>query len=151
MRTSVAAALGRLVLGWAFGAAAVWWVLSVQPAGNPVATVLNRQLTKADLPALPLLVAGGLLSVLAVVGRREWSGTVSTVMLSLFGVMGWLAMWWLAIEPAGDGNVIAPITPRHGITESDLVVIPTVLLAAACGVFGLFELLRSALTVQASD
>lgn len=151
MRTSVAAGLGRLALGWAFAAAALWWVLSVQPAAGPVATVLDRQVTKADLPALPLLATGGLLSVLAVVGRREWSGTVSAVLLSIFGVTGWLAMWWLAIEPAGDGALIAPITPSHGITESDLVVVPTIVIAAACAMFGVFELLRSAVTLNGPD
>lgn len=138
------AALARLVLGWGFAATALWWVLSVQPAGGPVATILNRQLTKADLPALPLLAAGGLLSVLAVVARHSRSATIATGMLSLFGTTGWLAMWWLAIEPAGDGAVLAPITPAHGITESDIVVVPTVLIAAGCGIYGLVELVRSA-------
>ncbi len=150
MTSTVVAALARLVLGWGFAAAALWWVLSVQPATGPVATLLGRQLTKADLPALPLLVAGGLLSVLAVVGRRARSAAVATLLLSLFGASGSLALWWLAIEPAGEGQVVAPITPQHGITESDLVVIPTVVFAAACGVFGLVALVRSAIPLPAA-
>jgi hypothetical protein len=146
MTSTLLAALGRLVLGWWFAAAALWWVLSVQPATGPVATILNRTLTKADLPAVPLLVAGGLLSVLAVVGRRPRSAAISTVLLSMFGLTGWLAVWWLTIEPAGEGAVLAPITPSHGITESDIVAVPTLLISAACGIYGLFELVRSALT-----
>ena len=146
MTSTVLAALGRLVLGWWFASAALWWVLSVQPASGPVATILNRNLTKADLPAFPLLVAGGLLSVLAVVGRRARPAAISTVLLSMFGLAGWLAVWWLAIEPAGEGAVLAPITPSHGITESDILAVPTLLISAACGIYGLFELVRSALT-----
>lgn len=142
--TSVPAALSRLVLGWGFAAAAAWWMLSIQPAAGPAATVFGRQLTKADLPAMPLFVAGGLLSVLAVIGHRSRPATISTVLLCMFGFAGWLGVWWLAIEPTGNGAVIAPITPRHGISESDVVVIPTILVSAVCGLFGLLELLRSA-------
>jgi hypothetical protein len=144
MTSTVVAGLARLVLGWGFAAAALWWVLSVQPASGPVATILNRQLTKADLPALPLLAAGGLLSILAVVGRQPRPAMISTVLLSLFAVTGWMAMWWLAIEPAGEGAVLAPITPSHGITQSDIVVFPTILMAATCGVGGLVGLVLSA-------
>lgn len=144
MTSTVPAALARLMLGWAFAAAALWWVLSVQPAEGPAATVLGRELTKADLPALPLLVTGALLNILAVMGRRARAATASTLLLSLSGVTGWIAMWWLAIEPTGDGAVVAPLTPRHGITESDLVAIPTAVFAVACGVVGLIELWRSA-------
>ena len=151
MTSTVTAALGRLVLGWGFAALGLLWVLSVQPATGPAATVFVRELTKADLPALPLLVAGGLLSVLAVVGRRARSATISTLFLCLFGAVGWLSMWWLAIEPAGEGAVVVPVTPGHGITESDVVVIPAVVLAAVCGLFGLFELLRSMLPEPAAD
>jgi hypothetical protein len=64
--------------------------------------------------------------------------------LSLFAVTGWMAMWWLAIEPAGEGAVLAPITPSHGITQSDIVVFPTILMAATCGVGGLVGLVLSA-------
>lgn len=144
MTSTVTAALSRLVLGWAFVGSALWWVLSVQPSTGPVVTLFDRHITKADLPALPLLVTGLLLSVLAVVGRRARRATVSTVLLSLSGVTGWLALWWVAIEPAGDGALIAPITPTHGVTESDIIVIPTMLVAALCGLLGVVQLIRSA-------
>lgn len=150
MTSTVLGALTRLVLGWGFAGAALWWVLSVQPAAGPAASLLGRQLTKADLPALPLVIAGGLLSILAVVGRRARSAIISTVLLSLFGLSGWLAMWWLAIEPTGDGDVIAPITPRHGLTESDVVVLPTVAVAAICGIVGLAALWHAAVPYRTS-
>lgn len=149
--TTVSAALARLALGWAFAAAALWWVLSTQTTTGPVVTVLGRQLTKADLPALPLVVAGGFLSVLAVIGRRSRPAAASMVLLSMFGVSGWVALWWLAIEPTGDGSVIAPLSPSQGITESDVIVIPTVLVAAASGLGGLIALWQSASPYRAAD
>lgn len=150
MTSSIPAALTRLVLGWAFVGAGLWWVFSVEPGTRVMFTLLNREFTTADLPALPLLVAGVLLSVLAVVGRRARRATVATVLLFLSGVTGWVAVWWLAIEPAGGGAVFPPLTPAPGITVSDSVVIATTVMAAVCGLGGLVELARSAVPVESA-
>jgi hypothetical protein len=144
MTTTVVAALSRLVLGAAYASAALLWVLATHPQTVALVTLGGRQLTRADLPAVPLLCAGALLAVLAVVGRRARAAAAATVLLAAFGAVGWLGTWWLAVAPEGEGDIVAPISPSHGVTESDLVAVPTLLVAVVCGLAGLLALWRAA-------
>ena len=149
--TTVGAALLRLLLGCGFAVAAVGWLFVTEPGHRVLLEVGGRQLTRLDAAATPLLVTASLLVALAVVGRQAKPATTATVWFVLAGVVGWVGMWWVSSEPLGEGEVLAKVSETHGLTQSDLLALPFLLIAGSCGVAGLVELARSSRRPPHSD
>jgi len=140
---TAAAVLLRLLLAGFFGVTAVLWLLSTEPTAQALVTVQDRQLNRLDLAAAPLLLAGLLLGVLAVLGRRRRPARAATVLLVLSGVAGWAGTWWVSAEPVDEGQTVARLSHGHGLTQGDLLILPVLAVAGICGLAALVTLLRS--------
>ena len=138
------AVLLRLLVGAGFGLAGFAWLFhTAATVERALLTVGERSITRLDVAALPLLVTGCLLVLLATFARRAGPATAATVWLVVSGVLGALGAWWLSIDPLGEGEVLASVDATHGFTQSDLLVLPVLAVAAGCGVAGAVAFVRS--------
>jgi hypothetical protein len=144
MTTTRAAVALRLLLGAAFAVLAVAWLFVTEPTGRILGDVGGHLVTRADLAAVPMLLASGSLLVLAAVGRARQPARAATVWFTLAGLVGSAGIWWVATDPLGEGTTVAPLTRSHGLTESDVLALPVLAVAGLCGAAGLVSLVRSA-------
>lgn len=142
-RTSWSGNLLRGTLGAALFAWAVVWILSASSDKRTLVTIGGHPLTRVDLPAVPLALAGLALIGLAVAGRATRPARAAAVLLVVAGVSGWFAVGWLSQTPIAEGQVLARLSRRHGLTESDLVVLPVLAVGMLAGLAGLVEALRA--------
>ena len=126
----------------------MWWLFTTPNTERALVSVFGRQVTRADLPAAPLMVTGIGLVVLACIGWRARDARLATVYLVLFGVAGTGAAWWLSVDRSREGVTLLKLGHSHGVTESDLLALPFVAVAVACAVGGLYALRRSARSRQ---
>lgn len=132
------------MLGACFAVAAFAWLFATEPTHRVLLEVAGKQLTRLDLAAAPLFATAGLLVLLSVLGRQARSARAATVWFVLAGGVGWVGLWWVNSDPLGEGEVLTKVSETHGLTQSDLLALPFLLIAGVCGVAGLQGLLRSA-------
>jgi hypothetical protein len=126
-----------------FAAAGVAWLLATVPERRVLLTVGDHYFTRQDLPAIPLLAASALLLVLAVTSGAERPAWAATVLLGLAGVLGCIGLWWLSADPLGEQGTVLRLTRAHGVTLSDLMAAPILMIAAICAAVGVVNLVRS--------
>jgi hypothetical protein len=109
-----------------------------------IGDVDGHALTRVDLAVVPMLLASGSLLALAAVGRNREPARAATVWFTPAGLVGWIGIWWVVSDPLGEGSTVAPVTPSHGLTESDVLALPVLAVAGLCGAAGVVLLVRSA-------
>lgn len=142
-RVTVGGSMLRGAVALLLMAAATAWVFTTESDRRPLLSVGARQLTRVDLPAVPLALTGALLLVVAVLGRHARPARSAALWLVAAAVLGWIAVGWLSEEPVEEGRVLAEVSATHGVTESDLAALPVLAAGLLSGLVGAVQALRS--------